>query len=104
MAKKRTVCDIDLLEKLVAEQKTDKEIAELMGVRERLIRAWIDRHGLTGRRWKNRKQEQKGPNADRHLCRKCRYRHEGGRGCDYILITGKERGCLAEECNMYEKA
>lgn len=89
MPRKMTVCDIDLLEKLVAEQKTNKEIAQIMGTNERLVRTWIERHGLTGRRRAYKEQEQTGLNGDRHLCVTCKYRHDGAKGCDYILKTGR---------------
>ena len=103
MPRKMTVCDIDRLEMLVAEQKTNKEIAQIMGVNERLVRIWVERHGLTGKRRAYKEQEQTGPNRDRHLCVTCKYRHDGAKGCDYILKTGRPRGCDAAECNVYEK-
>ena len=40
-----------------------------------------------------------------HNCKGCIYRDsQGDRTCDYLLITGKIRGCSAEECNHYEPA
>lgn len=43
-------------------------------------------------------------NKDRHLCKTCQYRGEGGKnGCDYAYITGKARGCKVEECGRYVK-
>lgn len=36
-------------------------------------------------------------------CKGCIYRDsQGDRTCDYILITGKSRGCSVEECNHYQ--
>lgn len=45
-----------------------------------------------------------GHNADKHLCKTCRYRGYGGmNGCDYMYLVGHSRGCKAEECNKYVK-
>lgn len=40
---------------------------------------------------------QRGNNADRHLCQKCRYKAKGA-GCDYFCKTDKVRPCDAEYC------
>ena len=38
-------------------------------------------------------------------CKGCVYRDTSGdRTCDFILITGKSRGCSVEECNHFEPA
>lgn len=60
--------------------------------------------------------EHPGNNSDRHLCKTCKYRGKkksvgrpkksgpsAGPGCDYYLITDKERGCDVEECDKWEE-
>lgn len=45
-----------------------------------------------------------GWNKDRHACKSCQYRAEGGRkGCDYYLLTDKERGGDPADCDKYVK-
>lgn len=46
-----------------------------------------------------------GHNADRHLCKTCRFRSKESskNGCDYIEHNKKSRGCKIEDCNVYEK-
>ena len=53
------------------------------------------------------RMKKKGPNADRHLCKTCRFyggsEGKGGiRTCDYILIVSHTRGCPAEWCDKHE--
>lgn len=46
-----------------------------------------------------------GHNADRHLCRTCRFRSMTSKrnGCDYIEHAKKSRGCSVEDCSVYEE-
>lgn len=41
----------------------------------------------------------------RRKCTTCKYRSDkmNHNNCDYILITGKRRGCSADKCVKYEK-
>ena len=52
-----------------------------------------------------KKERPDGPNADRHMCRTCKYRGFVGSEvcCDYILLEGHRRGCRAEVCTKYKK-
>ena len=43
---------------------------------------------------------QRGNNADRHLCQKCRYKAKGA-GCDYFAITDKPRPCDPKDCFLW---
>lgn len=96
--------NVELLKKYVLEKKTDTEIAELMGVSKGTVMNRVIRNGLSGIRAEKIKIKRgAGDNADRHLCVDCKYRCKNGRGCDYIIRTGKERGCDAAECDRYEK-
>lgn len=97
---------------------TNVEISEIEHFEPNSIANMIRNYGLTylrqrGPTNKPEKKPQKkkiiqkptGPNADRHLCRKCKYqaaRHEVN-NCDYIWFTGHKRGCLASNCDKYEK-
>lgn len=49
-------------------------------------------------------EEEKKINSDRHLCKMCKYRAKT-KGCDYYMITGKERLliCEVEECTVFDK-
>ena len=56
-----------------------------------------------------------GDNSDRHLCMTCKYRgkkrpgrpKKGGPaarpGCNYYMITDRERGCDVEKCDKWEE-
>lgn len=38
-------------------------------------------------------------------CKGCIYRDtQGDKSCDYFVITGKQRRCIAEECTYYQPA
>ncbi len=52
---------------------------------------------------KEKKGGPKGDNVDRHLCRTCKYKAKN-KGCDYYVMTDRERGCDPEECDKYEEA
>lgn len=72
------------------------QIADRFGRPYRTVYGWV----------RNVRTEEviKGCNADRHLCRTCRYRGASGlNGCDYILFEGHSRGCKVEECSRYER-
>lgn len=72
------------------------QIAEKFGRPYRTVYGWV-RDVCT-------EKESNGHNADRHLCRTCRYRgYDGLNGCDYIVFKGHSRGCKVEECDQYEK-
>lgn len=51
-------------------------------------------------------QKYADPNVNTGLCKKtdCKYgsRTSGLHVCDYMLITGKRRGCPVEDCKRYE--
>ena len=50
-----------------------------------------------------------GHNADRHLCKICRFRCSSANakskrnGCEYKLHNNHTRGCSVEDCNVFEK-
>lgn len=41
--------------------------------------------------------------SPRKKCKTCIYRARQGRGCDYADLTGKLRGCPADQCDKYKK-
>lgn len=115
-------CDEKQLREYVESEKTNQEIAVLMGVSKTTVEQWIRKNNMLGIRRRggnNRKPEAErkrpeekqtfsGWNKDRHLCKFCKYRAGKqdklkGFGCDYIEITGRSRGCGIEDCNVYEK-
>lgn len=87
----------EIIAELIAQGLTNKEISEKTGINyntvyshARDIRKLAAVGGI-------------GRNADRHLCRKCKFRNEHFGICDYIGQTGEARGCKASDCNKYEK-
>ncbi len=40
-------------------------------------------------------------NEYRKKCKRCIYRCSGDNGCDYILLVGHSRGCLADQCTRF---
>ncbi len=83
---------------LAAHGMSTAEIAKQMGESYSNVYYWTHKD-------KSRKKKQKkvsGWNADRHGCRTCQYRAEK-KGCDYYIITDRERGCDPADCNRYEK-
>lgn len=71
---------------------TAQEIADMARVSMSI--AYLALH-----KWENEKM-----NSDRHLCKMCKYRAKT-KGCDYYMITGKERLtiCEVEDCTVFEK-
>lgn len=55
---------------------------------------------------KPKKAGPDGPNKDRHLCKKCQYRHSDAKktpGCDYYCHTDVMRSsiCTVENCTLF---
>lgn len=49
------------------------------------------------------KSETNGINADRHLCKCCKYKAKGRAGCDFYVQTGMRRPCDVEECYLWKE-
>lgn len=83
--------DDELARKLLAEGKTQREMAETLGVKQSTMSIWVKKH----------KEDME---AGRK-CGTCKYRdNTPGRGrCNYLTITGHSRGCSAENCSVYEE-
>lgn len=100
--KKKTAGDI--IEPYVRQGLPDSEIAEKTGIKYRTV--WA-----AAKKIRERLEETKGKNADRHLCKTCKYRaeayYQNGSGikCEYALKSGtkRTRGCDVEDCDKYEK-
>lgn len=104
---------------------TSAEIAEALGISYSQVGHLISKYGLAGmRRPGPRKrtkaieiseldlepepQKPSGHNADRHLCKTCKFRPRPelkvkGFGCNYIGETKHSRRCKVENCDKYEK-
>lgn len=75
------------------------EIAKKTGIKYNTVYAYMNPD-----KCRKKAQHKPGWNADRHACRNCKYRAGGPRsGCDYYVITDKERGCDPGDCDKYEK-
>lgn len=85
-----------VVEKLKAQGKTIQEIVEVTGYNKSTVRY----HYFYGE-----SKKDQGSNADRHLCKTCKWRDEksGSIWCDYYWKTKKSRPCEAENCSVYEK-
>lgn len=86
----------EIIAELIAQGLTNKEIADKTGFNYNTV-------------YSRAKDLRKlaavggaGANADRHLCRKCRFRNEHFGCCDYITIMHRRRGCKAADCDKYE--
>lgn len=105
---------------------TNADIARTLGITESRLKHMVRKYGLTGLRRPGARRKTKtgvevpelepepepekpaGHNADRHLCRTCRFRmgpklKAKGMGCDYLGNVGHSRGCRVEDCSVYEK-
>lgn len=90
--------DVERHKQFLAEGKSHAEIGRIFGLSVTTV-------------WKRAKKFQPAEvpvktanNADRHLCRTCKYRAEGAKkGCDYYVITDEPRGCDPDECTKYVK-
>ena len=80
------------------------EIAEKTGIKYSTV--WA-----AAKKIRDQMAETKGKNADRHLCKTCKYRaatynqKSTGIKCEYALKSGtkRTRGCDVEDCDKYEK-
>ena len=93
----------DIIEPYVRRGLSDSEIAKKTGIKYGTV--WV-----AAKKIRERLAETKGRNADRHLCKTCKYRAaayiQNGSGikCEYALKSGKRsRGCDVEDCDKYEK-
>lgn len=97
----------EIVEDLVEQGKSPKEIAEITGYDKQFI--YQVRYLLKKRREKDEPTPvfEKGHNADRHLCRTCMYRckskNANGIGCEYSMHHEHTRGCDVEDCTVYKK-
>lgn len=90
------------------------DIAKAIGVGKGTIKRVVWDLGYRRRKpYQKRSDFQylEGFNADRSLCRECKYRSKnigndtskGNPGCDFFLWEDIERGCTVEMCNRFEK-
>ncbi len=94
----------DIIEPYVRQGLSDSEIAEKTGIKYGTV--WT-----AAKKIRERLAETKGRNADRHLCKTCKYRAAAyvqkgpGIKCEYALKsrTKRARGCDVEDCDKYEK-
>lgn len=93
----------EIIEPYVRQGLSDSEIAEKTGIKYGTV--WA-----ASKKIRDQLAETKGKNADRHLCKTCKYRaavstRSSGIKCEYALKpgTGNTRGCDVEDCDKYEK-
>ena len=84
----------ELALELYAKGSSVREIADQVGAKYSTVYYWI--HAKT--------QKKPSWNEDRHACKTCQYRADGARrGCDYYVLTDRERGCDPADCDKYIK-
>ena len=94
----------DIIEPYVRQGLSNSEIAKKTGIKYSTVQ-------MAAKKIRERLEETKGKNADRHLCKTCKYRaaayYQNGSGikCEYALKSGtkRTRGCDVEDCDKYEK-
>ena len=105
---------------------TNADIARTLGITESRLKHMVRKYGFTSMRRPGARRKTEtgvevpelepepepekpaGHNADRHLCKTCRFRPRRelkvkGFGCNYIGETNHSRGCKVENCDKYEK-
>nr|WP_300826454.1 hypothetical protein [uncultured Schaedlerella sp.] len=92
-----------IIEPYVRQGIPNTEIAEKTGIKYSTV--WA-----AAKKIRDQMAETKGKNADRHLCKTCKYRaatynqKNTGIKCEYALKSGKRsRRCNVEDCDKYEK-
>lgn len=88
---------------MAAKGMTAAEIAKALGIKYATVYSYL--HPEKKKKAASKQPVMKpGWNKDRHACKSCQYRAEGGRkGCDYYLLTDKERGGDPADCDKYVK-
>ena len=84
----------ELVEQGLASGKSLKQIAAETGIHLSSVYNYAKQIPI--------KPAKKSINENRELCKKCKFRNKNGSGCNYIVMTGKERGCDVENCDKYE--
>lgn len=104
--------ELEQIKEMMLEGKSDREIAEKIVANSKAIWRWRHIWGIGCEPLPLFPNDEQGPNADRHLCRKCKYRAKDCKsvnkdtyrpGCDYYLTTGEERGSSAAKCEKFKK-
>lgn len=93
-----------IIEPYVRRGIPNTEIAEKTGIK--YVTVWA-----AAKKIREQLAETKGKNADRHLCKTCKYRaaaynpNSSWIKCEYALKSGtkRSRGCNVEDCDKYEK-
>ena len=99
---------------LTEQGKTAKEIAEITGFAIQTIHQtrYLSKRGTKENnsqeiQAKPPKEVVPGHNADRHLCKICKWRgkknNPNGVGCEFAQYHDHTRGCAVEDCDVFEK-
>lgn len=92
----------DIIEPYVRQGLSNSEIAKKTGIKYSTVQ-------MAAKKIREQLAETKRKNADRHLCKTCKFRaatynqKNSGIKCEYALKSGKNtRGCDVEDCDKYE--
>ena len=102
--------DLEEFKRCIEAGYTTNELAKRYNVTSPTVLRWCKTYDLPKPRkpWE-RTGVESGCNVDRHLCKTCKYRMMDYKlisleaHCNYIGYMNRSRGCLAADCNKYEK-
>ena len=86
---------------MAAKGMTTAEITKTLGIKYATVYSYL--HPKKKKISANQPAMKPGWNKDRHACKSCQYRAEGHKGCDYYMLTDKERGGDPADCDKYVK-
>lgn len=101
--------ELEQVKRLLDCGMSDRRIAEIMDVNSKSIWRYRRKFGIKCPERPIVIDEEKGPNRDRHLCKKCVYRSKNASkdsqkvGCDYLLHTDNSRMCPVAVCDKFKR-
>ena len=100
--------ELEQVKRLLDYGMSDRRIAEIMDVNSKSIWRYRRKFGIDAPTEPVVIDDEKGPNRDRHFCRKCIYRAKNTSGtsragCDYLLHTGTTRMCPVAICDKFKR-
>lgn len=100
--------ELEQVKRLLECGMSDRRIAEIMDVNSKSIWRYRREFGINAPTEPVVIDEEKGPNRDRHLCRKCIYRSKNTNGisrvgCDYLIHTDTVRMRPVAICDKFKR-
>lgn len=104
-----TTEELEQVKRLLECGMSDRRIAEIVDVNSKSIWRYRRKFGINAPAEPVVIDEERGPNRDRHLCKKCIYRSKNAGkdsqkvGCDYLLHTDSTRMCPVAICDKFKR-